>query len=115
MWRSRDESPHGPAEAREAFPAALMALIGAASSFTEGCDTIEREKSMIYLTVLGQNKHVVSWIFCRSSVATLRGNDRRQSVQVNTTYGIPRESFPFRGIHTGADSRLCSTASAAEL
>jgi len=48
-------------------------------------EAIEREKSMMYLTVLGQNRQGVSWIFCRSSLATLNGNDRKQSVQVSTT------------------------------
>jgi hypothetical protein len=46
-------------------------------------EAIEREKSMIYRTVLGQNKQGVSW--CRSSVTTLRGNERKHSVQVSTT------------------------------
>src|ERR1051326_4915431 len=83
--------------------------IGAAAA-SGGGEAIAKEKSMMYLTVFGQNRQGVSWIFCRSSVVTLRGNDRRQSVQVSTTYGTPYESFPFLGIHTGADSRSSSTA-----
>ena len=58
----------------------------------------------MYLTVLGQNRQGVSCILCRSLVVTLKGNDRRQSVQVSTTKGMPCESRPLRGIHTGADS-----------
>jgi hypothetical protein len=42
-------------------------------------------KSTEYQTVSGQNRQGVFWIFCRSSVITLKGNDRRQSVQVTTT------------------------------
>lgn len=74
------------------FPVALRfaslfigpGMVVAALTLGRG-EAIAREKSMIYRTVLGQNRQGVSWIFCRSSVATLKGNDRKQSVQVSTT------------------------------
>ena len=59
-------------------------IFGAASASGRG-EATAKEKSMMYLTVFGQNRQGVSWIFCRSSVVTLKGNDRRQSVQVSTT------------------------------
>lgn len=67
---------------RECFIARTGTAGGPSSDSGEA---IEREKSMIYRTVLGQNKQGVSWTFCRSSVITLSGNDRRHSVQVKTT------------------------------
>jgi hypothetical protein len=66
-------------------------------------EATEREKSMMYLTVLGQNRHGVSWTSGIASSATLNGNERKHSVQVTTMYGTPFESFPLRGIQTGAD------------
>jgi hypothetical protein len=62
----------------------MPGLIGVIAPSVRG-EATDKEKSMMYLTVLGQNKQGVSWIFCRSSVVTLKGNDRRQSVQVSTT------------------------------
>jgi hypothetical protein len=61
---------------------------------------------MMYLTGVAQNRQGVSCISWRFSVVTLNGNDRRHSVQVITMNGAPLESFPLRGIQTGADSRL---------
>ena len=63
------------------------------------------EKSMMYLTGVVQKRQGVSWISCTSSCITLKGKDRRHSVQVSTMKGTPMESFPFRGIQTGADCR----------
>jgi hypothetical protein len=57
----------------------------AGTSTSRRGEAIAREKSIMYLTVLGQNRQGVSWILCRSSVMTLKGNERRQSVQVSTT------------------------------
>src|SRR4051794_6386005 len=88
----------------------VPAKTGSMLSLSRGGEAINKEKSIMYLTVLGQNRHGVSWIFWRSCVTTLSGNDRRQSVQVRTTKGMPRESLPFRGIQTGADSLLWSVA-----
>lgn len=68
------------------FADVLLGRRGTAFTSTSGRgEATAREKSMIYLTVLGQNRHGVSWIFCRSSLVTLKGNERRQSVQVSTT------------------------------
>jgi hypothetical protein len=68
------------------FADVLLAPRTTGATFTSGRgEAIAREKSMMYLTVLGQNRQGVSWIFCRSSVSTLKGNDRIQSVQVTTT------------------------------
>jgi hypothetical protein len=44
----------------------------------------EREKSMMYLTGVVQKKQGVCWISCTSSRNTLKGKDRRHSVQVST-------------------------------
>ena len=66
-------------------------------------EATEREKSIMYLTVLGQNRHGVSWTSGSASSATLNGNERKHSVQVTTMNGTPVESFPLRGIQTGAD------------
>jgi hypothetical protein len=64
-----------------------------------------REKSMMYWTGFVQKRQGVDWISCTSSRSTLKGKDRRHSVQVSTMKGTPLESFPFRGIQTGADWR----------
>jgi len=66
-------------------------------------ENTEREKSIMYLTVFEQNRHGVSRTSGFSSVVTFSGKDRRHSVQVITIYGIPFESFPLRGIQTGAE------------
>jgi hypothetical protein len=66
-------------------------------------ETTESEKSMMYLTVFGQNRHGVSWTSGRASSAALNGKERKHSVQVTTMNGTPFVSFPFRGIQTGAD------------
>jgi transposase InsO family protein len=60
-------------------------MTGTGPSTSGRGEATKREKSMIYRTLLGQNRQGVSWIFCRSSVITLKGNDRRHSVQVSTT------------------------------
>jgi hypothetical protein len=60
---------------------------------------------MTYLTGVEQKRQGVSWISCKSSRSTLKGKDRKHSVQVSTMKGTPLESFPFRGIQTGADWR----------
>jgi hypothetical protein len=74
----------------------------AASAFGE---LTAREKSIMYRTGVVQKKQGVSWISCTPSCITLKGKDRRHSVQVSTINGTPLESFPFRGIQTGADCR----------
>ena len=66
-------------------------------------EATETEKSTMYLTVFGQNRHGVSWTSGSASSATLNGNDRKHSVQVTTMNGTPCESLPLRGIQTGAD------------
>ena len=60
---------------------------------------------MTYLTRVAQKRQGVCWISCTPSCMTLNGKDRRHSVQVSTMNGTPLESFPFRGIQTGADCR----------
>jgi len=55
--------------------AALVALCG---------DIREREKSMTYLTVFGQNRQGVSRISGVASSMRFKGNERKHSVQVST-------------------------------
>ena len=52
-----------------------------------------------------QKRQGVSWISCTPSCRTLKGKERKHSVQVSTMKGTPLESFPLRGIQTGADCR----------
>ena len=49
-----------------------------------GGETIESEKSMMYLTMLRQKRQGVSRISGLASSATFKGNERRQSVHVTT-------------------------------
>jgi hypothetical protein len=83
--------------------AAVFVRVSTGVIFTFLGENTEREKSMMYLTVFEQNKHGVSRTSGFSSVVTFSGKDRRHSVQVITMYGTPFESFPFRGIQTGAE------------
>jgi hypothetical protein len=52
--------------------------------FTLVGENTEREKSIMYLTVLEQNRHGVSSTSGFCSVVTFKGKDRRHSVQVIT-------------------------------
>ncbi len=60
---------------------------------------------MMYRTGVVQKRQGVSCISCTLSCSTLNGKERRHSVQVITIKGTPFESFPLRGIQTGADCR----------
>ncbi len=51
----------------------------------------------------------MSWIFCKPSVSTLRGNERKHSVQVKTTRKVFLVS-PAPCEVSGADSLSWSTA-----
>ena len=82
--------------------AVIRGMVVASGHFLPG-EATEREKSMMYLTVLGQKRHAVSWTSGRPSSVTLSGNERKHSVQVTTINGSPCESLPLRGIQTGAD------------
>src|SRR5579862_6840727 len=53
-------------------------------TFAFGGETTEREKSMMYRTLLGQKRQSVSWTSGLTSSVTFKGNDLRHSVQVNT-------------------------------
>jgi hypothetical protein len=53
-------------------------------AFTLVGENTEREKSIMYLTVLEQNRHCVSSTSGFCSVVTFSGKDRRHSVQVIT-------------------------------
>src|SRR5512146_482283 len=86
-----------------------LALLGTLGELTS------REKSTTYLTISGQNKHAASCTSCKFSCNTLSGNERRQFVHVTTMKGTPLESFPFRGIQTGADWLRCSVLRWAEV
>src|SRR2546426_2372445 len=92
-------------------PAVPVRRTGAGSP--RGGEVTEREKSMMYLTVFEQNRQSVSRTSGFCSLVTFSGNERRHSVHVITMYGIPLESFPFRGIQTGADSFSWALARAA--
>src|SRR5579872_431439 len=82
-------------------------------SFFSGEATV-KEKSMMYRTSLRQKMQGVSITAAVTSDETLSGKDRRHSVHVSTIYGIPRESFPFRGTHTGAACLVWALARTAE-
>ena len=64
--------------------ASVPFLVRTGVAFTFVGENTEREKSIIYLTVLEQNRHCVSSTSGFSSVVTFSGNDRRHSVQVIT-------------------------------
>jgi hypothetical protein len=74
------------AKPRYTFAVVLIGLGAIVAVSNSGLgEATEIEKSMTYLTELGQNRQGVSWIVCRFSVKTLNGNDRKHSVQVRTT------------------------------
>src|SRR5579863_6590663 len=60
-----------------------IAVIATACS-RGGGETIEREKSMMYLTKLRQKRQGVSRTSGLASSVTFKGNERRHSVQVTT-------------------------------
>jgi len=78
-------------------------------------EATESEKSMMYRTLLRQKMQAVSITVPVASEGTFSGNDRKHSVHVSTMYGIPLESLPFRGTHTGADCVAWAMAREAEV
>src|SRR5579863_285014 len=100
----------GPFQAADSVPPVEAALF----VFFSG-ETTEREKSMMYLTTFVQNRQGVTRTSGVTSSVTLKGKDRKHSVQVSTMKGTPLESLPFRGIQTGADSFLCAVSRAVDV